>query len=1613
MAPQMKNNFVQSKMNKDLDDRLLSAGEYRDALNVNISRSEGDDVGALENILGNSLEKEIVPGSNLENLSIIGYVKSEVENSVIFFLTDYTDESEDNLSNPAPLGANCFIVYLKIGDEPIVLVSGRFLNFSKTHKVLGVDMLEDLLYFTDNRNQPRKINWKTAIEQPNYYYNEDHLSVAKYYPYKTPILKDEIEITNQYNQENIEWWDNAWPGSLQGYTDYSTYYYINDLSIWPKLKIGMEVLGFKRKDSPSSTKSFSRPLFRAFIIEKFVVPINDILTLYYIRINTDPNAENPKEAKGPFDDADAANYNGNLKSIKFGFPTSQNQYDEFLKPHAKVEFSSQTFYNISVKNWSSEEILPGMQVTAAGLEKPLEIQSMVIDRSSTDGRITSMQIIVNRDIGTDDNTNISPGDSMYIGYQNPNYTGNWPGDQDLLSNKFVRFAYRFKFDDGEYSLISPFTQPAFIPKQNGYIVTEGTLAIPGKDDDPEEIIYEDTDQSIAIASSTVIQSFENSVNNVNIQIPFEYKCNELKDKLKVKEVDVLYHDGGLAIYVLESISIDEDSFSQNDTNVFNFNYQSKKPFKVLPESETIRVFDKVPVRAKSQSIAGNRIIYGNIIDKHTPPKDIGYNVRISEKYKPGTYDTPAEDFPQVDRLTSLPAIAYPQHTVKQNRSYQVGIVLSDRYGRQSDVILSEFSSSQVSVNIADVNEIFDASTTYHPYAEEDTFNVSEWRGDSIKVLFRKGIPSERLDEPGYPGLYKPLTYSKIVDSTENDGNIQLNGFDDSDRYGNISVGDIVSGLTEDEGIKRSIVSQVKIGQDDPNEDGVYVQGLGNTNYQDGAVLTFESQGNVLGWHAYKVVVKQQAQDFYNVFLGQVTDINTEAQVVTGGYGSGVNYNNFNVTSLISDNVNKVPADLTEVSPLQTQFGTSNSILYPRVGAYKSAGETRAYANQFYLGQKGASISAYGKMTDLGMQVAAQTEQNEYPTSQGIWSASNNPTCIILGMADGESLGIEPYKTSKNSLFACFEVKPVESKIEIFWETSTSGLVSDLNNLIAGGPPSQGVSPTDPDAVPPSAATGYKYTTCDDALFPEKSTVYSINPLVSLSPAFTYAGRTYSFSSEIPIIYDNESPLVDDGDIAGRDSCPPEDAVFASKITFCDPLIIESLGQATWIFLRSDMPSGATPGKLYQSSFAGALTCWYYEENLESTQDDVAPFAPPSGTPQIIANNNNCNQSPCVATAGGLSPFSVTWPESKDSGELVSNQQFVVVDEDGATMDSETLEVNVESMTGFAGDTYYAPTALKVVKSSVVGQPPEFGLVVDNKLAYTSFAAENNPFTVNFRITDTSDPNVDVAVSKPQVYINNEKPVIKRLTHCRPKPSTPRAPDLPPTGCSGGVTSVTPLRNFVGSDAFTRNDSSSANPNNPEFTVNTQSASNSFNCVVWAQDDWNDLCDTRDTNGIGPWLVQFAQTTNGSVPSGDVSDGDNNYRNSDGSVSNPNNRLAGLKYELIETPVANTCKFQKDTGRVWDIGWKNGDTQFKEKLKGADSWTIQNPTAEPKLKYCTYQTAAFAPSMMPGNATYNSSGDNRAAIVIEARFRIKDADGGAGSITSDEYRTRTIIYKGAQ
>ena len=97
--PEIKNTFLKSKMNKDLDSRIISNGEYRDAQNASVSASEDASVGSLENIRGNSL----ITSFNLTdpNLEVIGQYSDTVSNRMFFFLTNFSDTSSNSLSSTA------------------------------------------------------------------------------------------------------------------------------------------------------------------------------------------------------------------------------------------------------------------------------------------------------------------------------------------------------------------------------------------------------------------------------------------------------------------------------------------------------------------------------------------------------------------------------------------------------------------------------------------------------------------------------------------------------------------------------------------------------------------------------------------------------------------------------------------------------------------------------------------------------------------------------------------------------------------------------------------------------------------------------------------------------------------------------------------------------------------------------------------------------------------------------------------------------------------------------------------------------------------------------------------------------------------------------------------------------------------------------------------------------------------------------------------------------------------------------------------------------------------------------------------------------------------------
>ena len=168
------------------------------------------------------------------------------------------------------------------------------------------------------------------------------------------------------------------------------------------------------------------------------------------------------------------------------------------------------------------------------------------DHAYISGNVGSILTITYRNGGTPDvYFEVGSDATLYVANQNPNWQEvsgetTYPGDQTFLENKFARFSYRFRFSDGTYSTIAPYTQECFIPKQYGYFL-----------DGDEEATYE----------STVVSFMENLVNRILLQLIMPegmdgniLYVNELKEKLNVSEIDIIYKESDSpALKVVQTI----------------------------------------------------------------------------------------------------------------------------------------------------------------------------------------------------------------------------------------------------------------------------------------------------------------------------------------------------------------------------------------------------------------------------------------------------------------------------------------------------------------------------------------------------------------------------------------------------------------------------------------------------------------------------------------------------------------------------------------------------------------------------------------------------------------------------------------------------------------------------------------------------------------------------------------------------------------------------------------------------------------------------------------------------------------------------------------------------
>jgi len=199
-------NFIAGRMNKVVDQRLLPEGEYVDAMNVRMGSTENSEVGVVSNTKGNDSMTSLsyINGTPLSvNAKCIGALEDSARETIYWFVHDPS----------FPLGATnkldlivSFNVFTNILNYHIVSIDdgsgvNTTLNFNPDYLITGVNMVEDLIFFTDDFNPPREININKNYSNPILnidQFSSESILVIK----KPPIESPQVQLITTGGQEN-------------------------------------------------------------------------------------------------------------------------------------------------------------------------------------------------------------------------------------------------------------------------------------------------------------------------------------------------------------------------------------------------------------------------------------------------------------------------------------------------------------------------------------------------------------------------------------------------------------------------------------------------------------------------------------------------------------------------------------------------------------------------------------------------------------------------------------------------------------------------------------------------------------------------------------------------------------------------------------------------------------------------------------------------------------------------------------------------------------------------------------------------------------------------------------------------------------------------------------------------------------------------------------------------------------------------------------------------------------------------------------------------------------------------------------------------------------------
>lgn len=259
---------------------------------------------------------------------------------------------------------------------------------------------------------------------------------------------------------------------------------------------------------------------------------------------------------------------------------------------------------------------------------------------------------------------------------------------NYMDTRFVCFAYRYKYADGEYSATSQWSDIAFTPKPFDF--------------NPTSFLNEGMTNSFNAANVT-FNSGGSLV--VGIDLLFKQSNNNI-------------------IKVIEKL--DKQTLGYLDNTNYSFIFSNSKIFTVLLESEILRLYDNVPRYAQAQTLMGNRLMYGNyiegydLLDKFGNPLLLGYQTLLDYK-SIGTQS--------LDTNTQS-----SNYTINTSHSVQNSIVNIDLSNIVATGGVGLISGSSITLNI---NLFHDSFTGDNPKPVETTGSVSL----TFSFILQKNYPS--------------------------------------------------------------------------------------------------------------------------------------------------------------------------------------------------------------------------------------------------------------------------------------------------------------------------------------------------------------------------------------------------------------------------------------------------------------------------------------------------------------------------------------------------------------------------------------------------------------------------------------------------------------------------------------------------------------------------------------------------------------------------------------------------------------------------------------------------------------------------------------------------------